>query len=309
MLLHLPQAAPVTLTLDLTKPGVAVSPTLYGLMTEEINYSYDGGLYGELVRNRAFQNDPQRPASWSPVGEGATINLERTGGPAAALTAFLRVKGGVANEGYWGIPVRPSTAYRLSFWAKVDAPGSIAASLESNDGATVYARTDVTGVDGNWRKLTATLTTANVPPTKEARLVLRTGDARTTSLGLVSLFPPTYNARPNGVRPDLMQLLVDMKPRFLRFPGGNYLEGNTFAERFNWKETLGPLEDRPGHRSPWGYRSTDGMGLLEFLHWCEDMNAKPVLALFAGYVLTGRRESREPSWAASFRTRWTRSST
>ncbi|RYG30119.1 hypothetical protein EON81_25475 [bacterium] len=114
--------------------------------------------------------------------------------------------------------------------------------------------------------------------------MLRTGD-RTTWLSLVSLFPPTYKNRPNGLRPDLMQMLVDMKPKFLRFPGGNYLEGNTFKDRFPWKETLGPLEDRPGHQGTWGYRSTDGLGMMEFLLWCEDMGAKPLLGLFAGYVL------------------------
>jgi alpha-N-arabinofuranosidase len=277
--------APAQLTLDLGKPGVAVSPMLYGQMTEEINYSYDGGLYGELVRNRAFQNDPNRPVSWSPVGEGSSIALERTRGASPALPVSLRVTGGVANEGYWGFPIRPSTPYRLSLWAKADADSRISASLESKDGSIVYAKADLAGVGGAWRKLNATLTTsADVRPTKEARLVLRTGD-RTVWLSLVSLFPPTYKNRPNGLRPDLMRMLVDMKPKFLRFPGGNYLEGNTFKDRFPWKETLGPLEDRPGHQTPWGYRSTDGMGMMEFLLWCEDMGAKPVLGVFAGYTL------------------------
>ena len=109
----------------------------------------------------------------------------------------------------------------------------------------------------------------------------------TVWLGLVSLFPPTWNDRPNGMRKDLMQMLVDMNPKFLRFPGGNYLEGQTVDERFDWKKTLGPIEERHGHPCPWGYRSTDGMGLLEFLEWCEDMNAEPVLAVYAGYSLKG----------------------
>src|SRR5581483_9201377 len=90
-------------------------------------------------------------------------------------------------------------------------------------------------------------------------------------LSLVSLFPPTYHDRANGNRIDIMQLLAEMNPSFLRFPGGNYLEGNTFAERFAWKETVGPLEQRPGHPSPWRYRSSDGLGLLEFCAWCEDL--------------------------------------
>jgi alpha-N-arabinofuranosidase len=107
-------------------------------------------------------------------------------------------------------------------------------------------------------------------------------------LNLVSLFPPTWHDRPNGNRRDIMQLLADLKPSFLRFPGGNYLQGRTLATRFDWKKTLGPLEDRPGHlNDAWNYRSSDGMGLLEFLHWCEDLNVEPVLGVFAGFTLRG----------------------
>ena len=82
-------------------------------------------------------------------------------------------------------------------------------------------------------------------------------------------------------------MLVDLQPKFLRFPGGNYLEGDTVATRFDWKKTIGPIYQRPGHPCPWGYRSSDGMGLLEFLQWCEDMGAEPVLAVYAGYSLKG----------------------
>jgi len=277
---------PAHVSLDFTKPGVAVSSTLYGLMTEEINYSYDGGLYGELIRNRAFLDDPQKPSHWAAVGDGASLGLELTGHTAARPNA-LRIYGGAANDGYWGIPVRPSTSYRLELSVKADAPGPIDASIESPDGARVYARSAVKGVDSQWRKLGVTLRTGAVRPTTDARLVLRTGN-RTVWLEQASLFPPTYKGRKNGNRPDLMQMLVDMKPKFLRFPGGNYLEGNTLEDRFPWKETLGPIDTRPGHRSPWGYRSTDGMGLLEFLQWSEDLKAKPVLAVYAGYALNGQ---------------------
>jgi alpha-N-arabinofuranosidase len=256
-------------------------------MTEEINYSYDGGLYGELVRNRAFLDDPKRPVHWSAIGEGSSIALEPVG-PNAIRPAALRVHGGVANDGYWGIPVRPSTSYRLTLWARTDQPGPIGVSIESKDGSTVYAKADVKGIGGKWRKLSASLSiNSNAAPERDARLVLRTGAAQSVWLEQVSLFPPTYKGRQNGNRPDLMKMLIDMNPKFLRFPGGNYLEGNTLADYFPWKSTLGPIEERPGHRSPWGYRSTDGMGLLEFLLWCEDMHAKPLLAVYACYALNG----------------------
>jgi len=273
-------------SIDLHAPGVAVSPSLYGLMTEEINYSYDGGLYGELVRNRAFLDDPKQPAHWSPIGEGVSVSL-LSSGPSTARPIALQVHGGVANEGYWGIPVRPSTSYRLELWAKSDSGEAIQASIESSSGSTVYARSGVKPVQGQWQKLTAMLRTGKgIAPTKEARLVLRAGGD--FLLSQVSLFPPTHKGRTNGNRPDLMRMLVDMRPKFLRFPGGNYLEGNGLKDYFPWKETLGPIEGRPGHRSPWGYRSSDGMGLHEFLLWSEEMKSKPLLAVYAGYALNGK---------------------
>src|SRR5439155_8261306 len=110
----------------------------------------------------------------------------------------------------------------------------------------------------------------------------------------VSLFPPTYNDRPNGNRIDLMQKLAELHPAFLRCPGGNYLEGDTIETRFKWKETLGPLEDRPGHMGCWSYRSSDGLGLLEFLNWCEDLKMEPLLAVYAGYSLKGEHVNAGP---------------
>ena len=103
----------------------------------------------------------------------------------------------------------------------------------------------------------------------------------------MSLFPPTYKNRENGNRTDLMEMMAAMHPKFLRLPGGNYLEGDQIDERFDWKNTIGPLVDRPTHRSPWNYQSSDGLGLLEFLEWSEDLNIDTVLAVYAGYSLKG----------------------
>jgi alpha-N-arabinofuranosidase len=107
----------------------------------------------------------------------------------------------------------------------------------------------------------------------------------TAWFSLVSLFPPTYKNEPNGKRMDLMEKLAAMHPAFLRFPGGNYLEGDHLDEHYEWKKTIGPLVDRPTHPTPWTYRSSDGMGLLEFLTWCEDLHMEPLLAVFSGYSL------------------------
>lgn len=145
----------------------------------------------------------------------------------------------------------------------------------------------MSGVTQAWKQYDLTVTTGALAPTANARFVITVDRPGTIWFSLVSLFPPTFKDQANGFRPDLLQMLIDMRPKFLRFPGGNYLEGDQIADRFNWKKTLGPLSERPGHMAPWGYRSTDGLGLQEFLLWAEDMNAEPVLAVYAGYSLKG----------------------
>ncbi|OIR07443.1 extracellular exo-alpha-L-arabinofuranosidase precursor [mine drainage metagenome] len=290
-----------SLTIDASKPLGQVSPRLYGLMTEEINYSYDGGLYAELVRNRAFLDDEKEIPSWAITetnGAVATMSLDRSQPLNAAIPVSLRVdvtsaspdaRAGIANSGYWGIPVHPNTTYRASFFAKA-APGytgDVTVTIQSDDGRTTYASATIKGLTGDWKQYSAVLKTGAVKPTERARYLVTLDQPGTAWFSFVSLFPPTWNNRPNGFRKDLMQMLVDLKPKFLRFPGGNYLEGGSIAERFDWKKTIGPVYDRPGHMSPWGYRSTDGMGLLEFLEWCQDMKAEPVLAVYAGYSLNG----------------------
>jgi alpha-N-arabinofuranosidase len=323
-------AGPGTLTVQVDKPGHAISPMLYGLMTEEINFSYDGGLYAELIQNRTFQDIPQPPprrgrgaqaggpqwtppeltggahsvpkvpAYWSVVtgggGQGTIAadtqeHVNETGLPVSlrleVSEAGQRV--GVANAGYWGIPVRPNTTYKASFYAKAGNgfSGPLTVDIESNDGSKIAASATVPAVTGEWKKYEVTLKTGEVPVSKENRFVISGASKGTVWFSLVSLFPPTYKDRPNGRRQDLMQLLADMGPSFLRFPGGNYLEGNVPAERFDWKKTIGPLEERPGHMGTWNYRSSDGFGLDEFLGWCEDLHMEPVLAVYAGYSLRG----------------------
>ena len=270
-------------------------------MTEEINHSYDGGLYAELIQNRAFLDDPKAPAHWSAVSDdptAATLTLDPANPLNDKLTTSLRVAVtqataarpvGVANSGYWGIPVQPQTRYRASLWAKASAgfSGPLTISIVSEDGRIVFASEKVAGISSEWKKFEVTLKTGKVPGTSQARFTITLDRAGTVWLGLVSLFPPTWNDRPNGLRKDLMQMLVDLHPKFLRFPGGNYVEGNRIEDRFPWQQTLGPIESRPGHAGCWGYRSSDGMGLLEFLEWCEDLGAEPVLAVYAGYSLEG----------------------
>jgi alpha-L-arabinofuranosidase len=291
--------------------------TFYGLMTEEINFAFEGGLYGELIRNRTFKADslPQpikpdvydpakyypakfaenvAPKFWNSVG-GATMVLDTNTPLNEALNVSLKVDAaaasktspaGIANGGYWGIPVEPKTAYKASFFAKASPgfTGPMTASIESTNGK-VFASATISGVTSDWKKFEVTLNTKSVGPSKENLFKITTTTPGTIWLQQVSLFPPTYKNRSNGDRADISQLLTDAQPKFLRFPGGNYVEGNSFNERFNWKQMVGPVEQRPGHKSCWGYWSTDGFGLPEFLGWCQDIGMEPVLAVFAGYTL------------------------
>jgi alpha-N-arabinofuranosidase len=295
----IPQA---TLQIDLGKTLHAVSPTLYGLMTEEINYSYDGGLYAEMVRNRVFQErDLSHPAHWYLVQKGqgsGTMQLDRTQGPSEALQSslLLEVKKadasdpvGVLNEGYWGMALRPETIYHGSFYAKADTPdmGNITVALENDTTAKTIATASAGAPTTDWKRFEFTLHTGKIAASSENHLELTVMHPGKLRLSLVSLMPPTYKDRANGNRPDLMEMMAAMHPKFLRLPGGNYLEGDQIDERFNWKTTIGPLVDRPTHRSPWNYQSSDGMGLLEFLDWTEDLQIQPLLAVYAGYSLKG----------------------
>lgn len=282
-----------------------ISPILYGLMTEEINYALEGGLYGELLRNRSFKGEGgftyvnEDPVYWSALG-GGIISLDSQQPLNNALNQSLLLDAasasdshpvGVANAGYWGIPATAHTSYTASFYARSDKVGGpIMVALTNSTGAVITSAT-VTGVSDTWKKFDVKLTTGALTASKDNLFTLTTTQPGKLWLQQVSLFGPTYNDRANGNRRDLMKMLADLKPAFLRFPGGNYLEGETFGQRFDWKKTVGATETRPGHRSPWNYWSSDGLGLLEYLQWCEDLKMEPVLAVFAGYALNGEHVS------------------
>src|SRR3954471_22311637 len=170
------RAAGPTVTIDTASPSGKVSPLFYGLMTEEINHAYDGGLYAELVRNRAFLDDASTPAHWSLVqgdGAAATMALDPKEPLNTSIGTSLRLDvtqastghaAGVANDGYWGIPVKPNTRYRASFYAKA-APGfggPVTVSIESTDGKTSYASGTVAGLTGTWTQYQLTLQTGSV---------------------------------------------------------------------------------------------------------------------------------------------------
>src|SRR4051794_8705538 len=294
------QAPAAHLTIHADQQVSPVSPILYGLMTEEINYSYEGGIYAEMVRNRTFRADWSGVLYWYLAEKGdavAKMDSDKATGPSDALNTSLRLdiekasqgnEAGVVNVGYWGMAVRPNTEYKGSLYAKVSAGdvGPLTVSLVGDQSGKALATATLSSIGTDWKQYQFTLKTGPGVATSAANhLALTVAHPGTLWLNLVSLFPPTYHNRPNGFRIDLMEKMAAMHPAFLRFPGGNYLEGNHISERFDWKKTIGPQVNRPGHESPWHYWSTDGMGLLEFLGWCEDLKMNPVLAVYAGYSL------------------------
>lgn len=303
-------ALPATIDIDVDKPGPTIPPDFNGLMTEEINHSYDGGLFAELIQNRTFQDplprlDRKHPAStapadppihWSVVqdaGGTAQMHADRNDPVNASLPISLRLdlaggRAGVANDGYWGIPSRPDTKFSVNFYAKSAGgfSGPVTAQIVTDDGGKIVGSAGTAPITTSWQKYSLTLTTSHdAPTTPKAKFVLTAKGSGSVSFSMVSLFPPTYQDTPGGLRDDLMKLMADMHPKFIRLPGGNYVEGTNFPTRFNWKQMIGPADQRPGHMGCWSYRSSDGFGLPQYLLWCKQLGAQPVLALFAGYTL------------------------
>jgi alpha-L-arabinofuranosidase len=286
------KANTVYVTVGTDKPGIPLNPAFYGLMTEEINHAFDGGLYAELIQNRNFKQDLNNPVHWSLVQNGTgtgQLALSGVNPLTSALVSSLNIsittasassRVGAANDGYWGIPVKPFTTYTASFYAEASAgfSGPVAVSLEKADGSIVYATASVPAVTSNWAHYVLTLKSGPVIPSENNRFVIYGTHPGTLRLSLVSLFPPTYNDRINGNRLDLMEKLAAMKPSFLRLPGGNYLDPGHFV----WKSTIGPLKDRPGSPGAWSYPVTQGLGLLEMLEWCQDLHIQPLLAVSDG---------------------------
>ena len=294
--------AQVSIDIDANQRGPKISPTHYGIFFEDINHAADGGLYAELIRNRSFEDGPAygQPAdmqAWSTYAAAPSKLTARLIQPtkktpllnSAQQNALeLTIDGTrqpvcLVNEGYWGINTVQGRHYRLSFWAKGNYKGTIKATLAAKDGSVIYASTDVEAtLTKNWTKYTATMTADGNDP--QAQFVLVFDGKGVIDLDVVSLFPPTFKNRENGLRPDLAQMLYEMHPRFMRFPGGCFVEGQISPENaFRWERTIGPIEERPGHWNVnWGYRTTDGIGFHEYLQMAEDLGAKPLYVVNVG---------------------------
>ncbi|MCX7722314.1 MAG: hypothetical protein N2379_04550 [Verrucomicrobiae bacterium] len=281
------------LVVQADKPGPRISPTLFGIFFEEINHAGDGGLYAELVRNRGFE-EPNRTNAWVFITSGtasgsfSTRNTDpvHTANPNYGELWFISGTGqiGVANLGYWGMNFQAGQVYNLSVYARRSAGfgGQLIARLENASGSQIYAQQVITNLTLQWRRYTLELIPNASDPT--GRLALAINQPGTVWFDAVSLFPrATFKNRPNGLRSDLMGMLTNLRPAFVRFPGGCFIEGDYLTNAFRWKKTIGDIIARPGHwNAIWNYFSSDGLGFHEYLQMCEDLGAEPLFVINCG---------------------------
>ncbi|THU91945.1 arabinofuranosidase [Dendrothele bispora CBS 962.96] len=284
-----------------------IPTTLWGQMFEDIS-SGDGGLYGELLQNRAFQQvTPGTSAAlnaWQAVNRASVSVVADSVKLSNALPNALRVQiptgvsgqTGVANTGYFGIRVNSAWTYTASFFYRFPTAssfrGNAVISLQTSSSQVLGSATvALSGAQTSWTQVTAKITPTSSPSATDNLFVVSVDGAaasgQTINFGLFSLFPPTFKNRANGMRMDVAEALAEMQPSFFRFPGGNNLEGNSLPSRWQWNNTVGPLTQRPGRAGTWGYINTDGLGLYEYLLWCEDVGMEPIMAVWDGFDLGG----------------------
>ena len=287
------------LDVNTKKLGAPVQPTMYGIFFEDINYAADGGLYAELVMNRSFEY-PNHFAGWD-VSGNVTIKddgpFERNPHYARmAPTGHSDKHSMLENRGFFGMGVKGGQEYRFSVWARVPDGGKAKLWIDLVDNATMgedqklcNAGVEVSGSE--WKKYTAILK----PKTTFAKAHLRVwADSKvTTDVEHISLFPTdTWKGRENGMRKDLAQALFDMHPGVFRFPGGCIVEGTDLATRYQWKNTVGPVENRPLNENRWHYTFTNryfpdyyqsyGLGFFEFFQLCEDFGSEALPVISCG---------------------------
>lgn len=298
-----------SLSIDAGETTAEISDTMYGGFYEDINYAADGGVYAELVRNRSFEFAPTDHESftgmtaWETLGDGSIgVESEREEWLNDANRAYLRIDAsgsgdGVRNTSYnGGVALEEGASYDFSVHARSDVAQELTVRLEDEAGEAVHAETTV-AVDGSdeWAEHTAELTSSTT--TDSARLVVAAGADSTLRLDMVSLFPQdTWEGPVNGpsvLREDLAQKVADLEPGFLRFPGGCVTNVGTFdsyeesdgedrRRTYQWKETVGPIEERPTNWNFWGYNQSYGLGYYEYMTWAEDLHAEPVPVVSVG---------------------------
>ena len=294
------QAQTNELVIQAGKPGAEIQPTMYGLFFEDINYAADGGLYAELVKNRSFEF-PQHFMGWKTFGK---VSL-KDDGPFERNPHYVRLayaghphkQTGLDNEGFFGIGIKKGAEYRFSVWARVaegETPAKIRVELadtKSMGEQQAFATADVTVDSREWKKYQVILKPEVTNPKAILRIFL--ASRQTVDLEHISLFPvDTWQGHENGLRKDLTQALADIKPGVFRFPGGCIVEGTDIASRYDWKKSVGMVENRPLNENRWQYTfphrffpdyyQSYGLGFYEFFQLSEEIGAEPLPVLSCG---------------------------
>lgn len=294
------QAQTNGLVIQAGKPGAEIQPTMYGLFFEDINYAADGGLYAELVKNRSFEF-PQHFMGWKTFGK---VSL-KDDGPFERNPHYVRLayaghphkQTGLDNEGFFGIGIKKGAEYRFSVWARVaegETPAKIRVELadtKSMGEQQAFATADVTVDSREWKKYQVILKPEVTNPKAILRVFL--ASRQTVDLEHISLFPvDTWQGHENGLRKDLAQALADIKPGVFRFPGGCIVEGTDIASRYDWKKSVGMVENRPLNENRWQYTfphrffpdyyQSYGLGFYEFFQLSEEIGAEPLPVLSCG---------------------------
>ncbi|MDL2208391.1 carbohydrate binding domain-containing protein [Parabacteroides sp. OttesenSCG-928-O15] len=288
---------PVTATISLQpEKRKPISDLLMGIFFEDINYAADGGLYAELVQNRDFEYRPEEnrrdpewnsKKAWSVKAGEIDFNIE-TSSPIhennshyAALT-IKQAGAALVNEGFDGIVLKAGDKYDFSLFARSPEAkrGKLLVRLTGKNGE-VYAEASTSAVPKEWKKLHVVITAKQT--VDDARLEVIPQQTGRVDLDMISLFPQkTFKGRKNGLRPDLAQVIADMKPRFVRFPGGCVAHGNGIENIYRWENTIGNLEERKPQYNIWNYHQSAGLGYFEYFQFCEDLGAEPLPVVAAG---------------------------
>ena len=292
--------AQLTMDVNTKKMGAPIQSTMYGIFFEDINYAADGGLYGELVKNRSFEF-PQHLMGWQSFG---CVEV-KDDGPFERCPHYVvlsdpghnDLRSGLVNEGYFGIGVKKGEQYRFSVWAKAPkAKATIRVQLideHSMDEKQEFVEQKLDVTSTTWKKYTLTLTSTKTMKHAKLRIFLVNGSQSCVALEHISLFPVnTYKNRENGMRRDLAQALEDLHPGIFRFPGGCIVEGSSLDERYQWKNSVGPVENRPLNHNRWEYTfdyryfpdyyQSYGLGFFEFFQLSEDIGAEPLPVISCG---------------------------
>jgi len=282
------------IAVDVKKPGSPIQKTMYGIFFEDINYGADGGLYAEMIKNRSF-DFPQNLLGWTTFG-----NVEvRKDGPFTNNPNYVRLsyaghndkQTGLDNEGFFGVSVKQDTEYRFSVWAR-SAEGSSSIRIELVDPeSNVFVTQKLTIDSKDWKKYQVVIKSCKAEAKGRLRIFLTSKTA--VDMDHVSLFPvDTWKGRENGLRKDLAQALYDLHPGVFRFPGGCIVEGTDLDTRYQWKNSVGPVENRKLNENRWQYTfahrffpdyfQTYGMGFYELFQLSEDIGAEPLPVISCG---------------------------